>query len=271
MLKTLWGFIMFVLLQSPALAQNRFYGGTTLVFLVGDGVAVLASDSFEHANDGELTSTTTQKIAKVGQRLIIGSSGITAFRDGNDRVVVDLQKSLPSLADKLLWSDPDADAPKLHDAILNELRPMTQTRFRGAPGHLSPHVSILVAGISPVKGTFALRFKITAEYLRDSEGFRVRFLPGTWESIHIQPGKLSTLIDTRLESVRRDAADLLAGRSLAVFQYPAIRPLHEPNVVVNEEMLREAAMEVVKFTIERDSQIGGGIQVISIVSEAKGP
>ena len=82
---------------------------------------------------------------------------------------------------------------------------------------------------------------------------------------------MSTLIDTRLESVRRDAADLLAGRSLAVFQYPAIRRLHEPNVVVNEEMLREAAMEVVKFTIERDSQIGGGIQVISIVSEAKGP
>ena len=239
-----------------------------MVLLANQRSAVLASDSFEHASNVGLTATFTRKIDKIGQNLLLGMSGIGASVDRNGKTIVDLQKSLPPVAGALSWSEPEANVLKLHEAILNQLRPLTQILFDGPPDRsLDPRVTILLAGLSPRKGIFAARFNYPGTYLKQGANHRVSFSAGNWEMLPIRQGKLLTLILTRLENVEREARDVLAGWNVAFLRYPSICRLHESNLYVDEKILRAAAEDVVKFTMDRDKYIGGLIQVVSLSSE----
>jgi 20S proteasome alpha/beta subunit len=238
-----------------------------MVLLANERAAVLASDSFERASNAGLTSTSRRKVDKIGANLILGMSGIGAFSDGNGTVVVDLQRSLPPVAVTLSWSEPEVDAQELHKAIFNQLRPLTQNLFGGPPDHsLQPHVTVLLAGISRRKGIFAVRFKYPGTYIEEGPNHRVSFSAGSWDLFPIRQRKLMSLILTRLEEVEREARDVLAGRNLTILRYPSIRRLYESNVHVDEKILRAAAEDLVKFTMDRDSSIGGRIQVVSLSS-----
>src|SRR4051812_28778658 len=79
---------------------------TTLVMLVSQHAAVIASDSLAHGSFGGIVSTTRRKVSRVGDDLVIGTAGVAALVDETGTMTVDLHAAMVSEAARLPWREP---------------------------------------------------------------------------------------------------------------------------------------------------------------------
>jgi hypothetical protein len=245
----------------PSTSDPTLYGGTTMVLLASEYAVVIASDRAQHASNKGRDPREQQKVELVG-RVIIGISG-TVAAIGSDGKRVDLQETVPPLLRRYEWAEPQRDIESLPSALANVLPTLENWEIPGSPDpELKPNVTILLAGVSDRMGTFAARIRYAGRFVDTGNSYHLALdKPPQIEHFDIEPGKVMSLIDTRSEDVAKRARDLLAGRA-SDEKYPLLARFldYQPN----ETLLKAAARELVRVTMDLDDHIGGGIDVISL-------
>ena len=255
--------VLMIPLALPSTSDSMLYGGTTQVLLASEYAVVIASDRAQHASNAGRDPHEQQKVERVG-RVIVGISGTVAVI-GADGKRVDLQETVPPLLRRYEWAEPQRDIENLTHALADILPALENWVIPGSPDpELTPQVTILLAGVSDLMGTFAAQIRYPGRYVATGNGYRLALDKPLVDYYDIKPGKVIVSIQTRREDVERRAKDLIAGRA-SDEKYPLLaRFLANPPNEMNETLLKAAAAELVRVTMDLDDHIGGGIDVISL-------
>ena len=256
--------VLMIPLALPSIFDPMLYGGTTQVLLASEYAVVIASDRAQHASNAGRDPHEQKKVERIG-RVIIGISGTVAVVGAGGKSGVDLQETVPPLLRRYEWAEPQRDIENLPYALADVLPALENRVIPGSPDpELIPNVTILLAGVSDLVGTFAARIRYPGRFVATGNGYRLALDKPLVDHLDIKPGKVQALIITRREDVRRRAMDLIAGRA-SDEKYPLLARFlsNRPNEM-NETLLTAAATELVRVTMDLDDHIGGGIDVISL-------
>lgn len=227
---------------------------TTLVMLVSEQAAVIASDSFAHGNQGTRVSTARRKVSRAGH-VLIGTAGVAALADSGG-MKVDLHDLVVRAAAARTWREPREDAAALAATVHAELQRMQAVLFPGHPSRdVNPTVSVFVAGRSR-RRMFAVRVTIPGALSPAIGGHRLLFGPARVQEVPIRKDTATIELVSRLPEVADAAME-----EVRLTRTPALAALIDPKVALSARTLEAAARDLVNYTIAADPQIGGAVQV----------
>lgn len=233
---------------------------TTLVMLVSQQAAVIASDSLAHGSGRGVITVSRKKVSRVNPKLIVGTAGVAALADGRG-VQTDLHDFVVAAAGKGAWRTPHEDAVRLATALRAELAALERIPLPGQPDRgVNPTVTVFLTGKNR-RGIWAIRITIPGA-LSPAIGYhRALFGPARVEDVVVRSDAATAEIVSRLPEVVDRAADQVEAPGP---EWPALRKLVDPRVPLSAKVLQAAARELVTITMKADPEIGGAIQLESL-------
>ena len=222
----------------------------------------MASDRLAHGTHRGVVSAARRKVSRVNQRLLIGTAGLAACVDETGTIKLDLHASLVAEAARLSWGEPREAARALGSHLRTQLLALERIALPGAPDRsLAPTITIFVAGRSPQGSVFAMRLTAPITLSPGLVTHHARFGSIRIDDVRVHAGATTAEGVSRLPDVVDGAVERVVRPGLDT---PALFRLIQPHIPLNVGALEAAAREVVHYTMRRDPEIGGAVQVEGI-------
>ena len=242
--------------------------GTTLILIANRSGVVLAADSKSHFETNRLAQIVQAKVFRIGSRLVVGFAGPMGVVDDEGRTLVDLSGTIPDTVRDLSWNNIEKDTQHLKEIIREELGKMERILLTGLSSEDAPvpTLFVLFAGYAR-EGRFLRAIRFTGTYTKVVGGHTIKFDNGAiGREGSADSAKASVLFATRDPDIQAEVMRFLRGEDVPPKEYSALNAFRDAHLQGQSgelpmEFLKSVASEIVKYTIARDSRIGGSVQV----------